>query len=101
MGDDAGRHARSFNDAVAVYFLDATAAAAFVARWCAGSAVEISQGAFRVRDDQAARRVAADRTRLSDVHATARVRLPARRYRLPSPNPRWSNSECCGTAGIV
>jgi hypothetical protein len=27
------------NDAVAIYFLDAASAAAFVARWCAGSAV--------------------------------------------------------------
>jgi hypothetical protein len=48
------------NDAVAIYFLDATAAAAFVARWCAGSAVEISDGAFRVREDQPARRIAAE-----------------------------------------
>jgi hypothetical protein len=54
------------NDAVAVYFLDATSAATFraspegfVARWCAGSKVEITDGAFRVREDQPARRVAA------------------------------------------
>jgi hypothetical protein len=47
------------NDAVAVYFLDATLASAFVARWCAGSKVEISEGAFRVRADQPARRIAA------------------------------------------
>jgi hypothetical protein len=45
------------NDAVAVYFLDAVSAAAFVTRWCAGSKVEISDGAFRVREDQPARRV--------------------------------------------
>jgi hypothetical protein len=47
------------NDAVAVYFLDATLAAAFVSRWCAGSKVEISDGAFRVREDQPAPRSAA------------------------------------------
>jgi hypothetical protein len=47
------------NDAVAIYFLDATSAAAFVARWCAGSEVEVSDGAFRVRDDEPMRRVAA------------------------------------------
>jgi hypothetical protein len=47
------------NDAVAVYFLDATAAAAFVARWCAGSAPVISDGAFRVREDQPTPRVGA------------------------------------------
>jgi hypothetical protein len=40
------------NDAVAIYFLDATLAAAFVTRWCAGSKVEISDGAFRVREDR-------------------------------------------------
>jgi hypothetical protein len=44
------------NDAVGIYFLDATLAAAFVLRWCAGSKVEISEGAFRIREDQAARR---------------------------------------------
>jgi len=47
------------NDAVALYFLDATLAAAFVSRWCAGSKVEISDGAFQVREDQPAHRVAA------------------------------------------
>jgi hypothetical protein len=47
------------NDAVAIYFLDAKSAAAFVARWCAGSEVEVSDGAFRVRDDQPAQRVVA------------------------------------------
>lgn len=47
------------NDAVAIYFIDATSAAAFVARWCAGSEVEVSDGAFRVRDDQPTRRVVA------------------------------------------
>ncbi len=40
------------NDAVAIYFLDATSAAAFVSRWCAGTKVEVSKGAFRVREDQ-------------------------------------------------
>jgi hypothetical protein len=38
------------NDAVAIYFIDATVAAAFVARWCAGSEAEVSEGAFRMRD---------------------------------------------------
>jgi hypothetical protein len=47
------------NDAVAVYFLDAVSAAAFVTRWCAGSRVEISDGVFRVRKDQPAARIAA------------------------------------------
>jgi hypothetical protein len=42
-----------------IYFLDATSAAAFVSRWCAGPKVEISDGAFRVREDQPAQRVPA------------------------------------------
>ncbi|HLY46114.1 MAG TPA: hypothetical protein VKQ73_11085 [Stellaceae bacterium] len=47
------------NDAVAVYFRDATLAGAFVARWCRGREVEAVQGAFRVRDDApSARRIA-------------------------------------------
>ena len=40
------------NDAVSIYFRDATVAAAFVGRWCAGSEVEVSDGAFRVREDR-------------------------------------------------
>jgi hypothetical protein len=40
------------NDAVAIYFLDAALAAAFVSRWCAGSKVEITEGALRVREDR-------------------------------------------------
>ncbi len=47
------------NDAVAIYFLDATSAAAFVSRWCAGSEVEIREGAFQVREDHPARRISA------------------------------------------
>lgn len=47
------------NDAIAIYFLNAALAAAFVSRWCAGSNVEISDGAFRVRQDQPARRTVA------------------------------------------
>ena len=46
------------NDAVAVYFLDATSAAAFVGRWCTGAHVEISDGAFRVREDRPQPRIA-------------------------------------------
>ena len=39
------------NDAVAVYFCDATLAGAFVARWCRGARADIVDGAFRVRED--------------------------------------------------
>ena len=40
------------NDAVSIYFADATLASAFVARWCAGYKVETADGVFRVRDDE-------------------------------------------------
>jgi hypothetical protein len=47
------------NDAVSIYFLHATLANAFVARWGAGYKVETADGVFRVRDDEPAARTAA------------------------------------------
>jgi hypothetical protein len=47
------------NDAVAIYFADATIANAFVARWCRAERVEIVDGLFRVRDDEPTRRLPA------------------------------------------
>jgi hypothetical protein len=47
------------NDALAIYFLDATIASAFVARWCAAQKVEILDGMYRVRDDEPRSRVGA------------------------------------------
>jgi hypothetical protein len=47
------------NDAVSIYFLDATLASAFVARWCAGYKVETAEGLFRVRADEPTARTAA------------------------------------------
>src|SRR5271155_4465263 len=47
------------NDAVSIYFLDATLATAFVARWCAGYKVETAEGVFRVRADEPAARTPA------------------------------------------
>ena len=40
------------NDAVSIYFLEATLASAFVARWCAGYKAETAEGVFRVRPDE-------------------------------------------------
>jgi hypothetical protein len=37
------------NDAISLYFADATLASVFVARWCAGSKVETTGGMFQVR----------------------------------------------------
>ena len=42
----------ALNDAVSIYFLDATLASAFVARWCAGYKIETAKGVFRVRTDE-------------------------------------------------
>ena len=47
------------NDAVALYFRDPAAAAAFVARWCVRPPPEIAEGAFVMRDDEPAARRAA------------------------------------------
>ena len=47
------------NDAVSIYFLDATLARAFVARWCAGSRTETDGGVFKVRDDESKARIGA------------------------------------------
>jgi hypothetical protein len=47
------------NDAVSLYFADATLASAFVARWCAGSKVETAGGVFQIRENEPAPRVGA------------------------------------------
>jgi hypothetical protein len=38
------------NDALSIYFADATLASAFVARWCACYGAETAGGVFRVRE---------------------------------------------------
>jgi hypothetical protein len=40
------------NDALSIYFADATLASAFVARWCVRSRVETAGGVFQVREDE-------------------------------------------------
>jgi len=40
------------NDALSIYFADATLANAFVARWCVGGKVEPTGGVFQVREDE-------------------------------------------------
>jgi hypothetical protein len=47
------------NDAVSIYFREATLAGAFVARWCAASKVETEGGVFRIREDEPAPRIGA------------------------------------------
>jgi hypothetical protein len=48
------------NDAVSIYFVDATLANAFVARWCAVSKIETEGGLFRIRDDELTPRIGAE-----------------------------------------
>jgi len=50
---------RVLNDAISIYFADATLASAFVARWCIGWKVETSGGVFQVREDEPAPRLGA------------------------------------------
>ena len=45
------------NDAISLYFADATLASAFVARWCVSSKVETAGGVFQVRENEPAARV--------------------------------------------
>jgi hypothetical protein len=47
------------NDAVSIYFAEATLASAFVARWCVGTKIETTGGAFQVREDEPEPRVRA------------------------------------------
>jgi hypothetical protein len=57
------------NDAISIYFADATLASAFVARWCAGAKVETAGGVFSIRTDDLPARIGASarRTALSGV----------------------------------
>jgi len=59
MVNDTVRLTWVINDAVSIYFLDATLASAFVAWWCAGYKVETAEGVFRVRTDEPAARIPA------------------------------------------
>ena len=47
------------NDAISIYFAEATLASAFVARWCVGSRVETVGAVFQVREDEPSPRVGA------------------------------------------
>jgi hypothetical protein len=60
------------NDAVSIYFLDATLASAFVARWCAASRVETEGGLFRSSRPLACRNSS---TPLSETSSSMRLSL--------------------------
>jgi hypothetical protein len=52
------------NDALSIYFADATVASAFVARWCVWAKVELAGGVFQVRDNEPAPQAGAGLHRL-------------------------------------
>ena len=47
------------NDALSIYFADATLASAFVARCCVGAKVETAGGVYQIREDEPEARVGA------------------------------------------
>jgi hypothetical protein len=54
------------NDAIAVYFADATIASAIVARWCVGQKAEVAKGLLRVHENESpSRKIAAHHSSLS------------------------------------
>jgi hypothetical protein len=61
------------NDAIAIYFLDVNLATALVARWCVGHKVEMSKGAYRVRENAPTPRVHAAAHRTPREPATRRI----------------------------
>ena len=52
LGSNARGIRGVLNDAVSIYFADATLANAFVARWCVGSKIETAGGVFQLREDE-------------------------------------------------
>ncbi|MBV9378595.1 MAG: hypothetical protein JO320_26705 [Alphaproteobacteria bacterium] len=47
------------NDAISIYFVEATLASAFVARWCVAAKFETVEGVFRMREDEPMPRISA------------------------------------------
>ena len=45
------------NDALSLYFAEATLASAFVARWCVGPKPETTGGVFQIREDEPTPRI--------------------------------------------
>lgn len=62
------------NDAVAVYFRDATLAGAFVARWCQTAPAAAVDGAFLVRADTLPARTAAPLHGIPEAAESGRTR---------------------------
>ena len=72
------------NDALSIYFADATLAGAFVARWCVRAKIETAGGVFQVREDEPEPRVGAGlhRTPSAGRDGERDERSPLDRYDL-------------------
>ena len=64
------------NDAISIYFADATLAGAFVTRWCVGSKVETAGGVFQVREDEPAHRIGPGYTALPNLLLSRQLPSP-------------------------
>jgi hypothetical protein len=75
----------ALNDPLSIYFVDATLANAFVARWCVGAGVEATGGVFQVREDEPVPRLGATMHREPapppKVYAPSRATAAVRRHR--------------------
>src|SRR5262249_7469438 len=59
------------NDALSIYFANATLASAFVARWCVRAKIETAGGVFQVREDEPEPRVGGEITSTTGRRITA------------------------------
>ena len=73
------------DDAISIYFGDATLASAFVARRCAGYKVETTGSTFHVREDKPASRVGAGCIGRPEARLVRRVGAGHQ------PKPRYGN----------
>jgi hypothetical protein len=81
------------NDALSIYFLDASLANAFLARWWAGNKAEAAEGVFRIRTDRPAPRTGAT------MHRTLGVAESAFSYLRADANVQGSAPAACAMIG--
>jgi hypothetical protein len=88
------------NDAVSIYFAEATLASGFVARWCARSRIETAGGVFQVREAEAGAadrgRVASDALMAGEMQSSTRIidqRSPAAYHRAAAARARTLRAE--------
>jgi hypothetical protein len=79
------------NEALSIYFADATLASAFVARWCAVSKPETAGGVFQVRQDEPEPRVGQGCTGRRDSSLDLPTALVT--GRAPQRTPGWDHAQ--------